>query len=42
MTMTVDSKDVWIDDEDILRYYESITSSKIVKVQGHWTTMSKQ
>ena len=40
--MPVDSKDVWIDDGNILRDYESMTNGKILEGQGHWTTISKQ
>ena len=31
MTMLVDSKDVWINDEDILGNYESISNSKVAE-----------
>ena len=40
--MQFDSKNVWIDDGDILREYQSMTNGKIAEGQGHWTTMSKQ
>ena len=33
--MAVDNKDVWIDDRDILRDYESITNDKIAEWQWH-------